>query len=105
MKSNGNGKNHYKIPTKPEAVVEEDLTLLTCNGKKLPPGTLNNVTGFVSNSITYSLITYELVSGSFAAAGGTYYRPLTWREVDTGGTRNMTATYAATGRVSSLTVA
>lgn len=48
MKSKGNGKNHYKIPTKPEAVVEEDLTLFTCNGKKLPPGTLNNVTGFVS---------------------------------------------------------
>ena len=64
-----------------------------------------NVTGFVSNGITYSLITYELVTGQGATYGAQYYRPLTWREVDSGGTRNMTVTYAATGRVASLAVA
>jgi hypothetical protein len=82
-------------------------TSLAFNDASTTYDTFGNITGFVSNGITYSLITYQRVDGLAAGLGGTYYRPVTWREVDTfsGTTKNMTATYAASGRVSSLTVA
>jgi hypothetical protein len=64
------------------------------------------ITDFVANDITYSSITYETVNGAASDFGGTYERITGWTETNNvnNSTQTVTVNYAASGRVSSLSI-